>query len=197
MSDLPHTIRARRKELGLTLEDVATAVGVTPGALSHIESGRRLPDPRNAVGIAQALQMDPQELLVLLDEAHSNRRADRSGWNVNEDANPMRSSAVFSALPISAMFSRPDEGEPDVVATRARARDVSPQGVRSNVGSASPRDRARWAPDSGDRLRAAEELAEDASRALRTLRGMLADPDPAVSQEARRLLLELGVKGEG
>jgi len=62
--------------------------------------------------------------------------------------------------------------------------------------SASPRDRARHAPASTERLRAAEELAEEASRAIRTLRGMLDDEDPDVAREARRLLRELNVRGD-
>jgi len=40
-----------------------------------------------------------------------------------------------------------------------------------------------------------EDLSEDASRAIRTLRGMLDDDDPVVAHEARRLLRELDVRG--
>jgi len=201
MSTLPETIRARRKELGLTLEDVADKVGVTAGALSHIESGRRLPDPRNAVSIAQALQLDPDDLLELLRDAHSERVTDRSGWTsapsqARTSAQRAPRNAVFSAMSIDAMFARPDEGEPDGDLSMSAARYISPEMLHSNVSSASPRDRARHAPASTERLRAAEELAEEASRAIRTLRGMLDDEDPDVAREARRLLRELNVRGD-
>jgi transcriptional regulator with XRE-family HTH domain len=204
VSTLPETIRARRKELGLTLEEVAALVGVTPGALSHIESGRRLPDPRNAVAIAQALQLDPDELLNLLDDAHAERRADRAGWSrPNERGSSasrrlnLDSSPVFRAMPIEAMFGEPQASGP---ATASSADDFalplpSARLARSKVSAASPRDRARYSPASGERMRAAEELAEDASRAIRTLRGMLDDDDPVIAREARRLLRELDVRG--
>jgi transcriptional regulator with XRE-family HTH domain len=202
VSRLQETIRARRKELGLTLEEVAEIVGVTAGALSHIESGRRLPDPRNAVAIAQALQMDPDQLLALLDDAHADRNAVRSGWGPSESRRASaprgapRSAGVFSAMSIDAMFSRPDEGEPEPDLSVNAARYISPEMRHSNVSSASPRDRARYAPNSTERLRAAEELADEASRAIRTLRGMLDDEDPDVAREARRLLRELDVRGD-
>jgi hypothetical protein len=59
----------------------------------------------------------------------------------------------------------------------------------------SPRDRARYGESRDDRVAALEELAEEASRAIRTLRGMLDDEDPGVAREARRLLRELDVRG--
>jgi len=203
VSTLQETIRARRKELGLTLEEVAAQVGVTAGALSHIESGRRLPDPRNAVAIAQALEMDPDQLLALLDDAHADRNAVRSGWGPSETRRAsaprgtlVHNNSMFSAMPIEALFSRPDEGEPEPDLSMSAARYISPEMRHSNVSSASPRDRARYAPNSTERLRAAEELADEASRAIRTLRGMLDDENPDVAREARRLLRELDVRAD-
>lgn len=202
MGTLPETLRARRKELGLTLEDVADVVGVTAGALSHIESGRRLPDPRNAVAIAQALQLDPDDVLALLRDAHSDRLDDRSGWTSSAPRQRTAREAgrsysgLFQAMPIDAMFARADEGEPEPDLSMNAASYILPQMLHSNVSSASPRDRARYAPASAERLHAAEELAEEASRAIRTLRGMLEDEDPAVATAARRLLRELDVRGD-
>jgi transcriptional regulator with XRE-family HTH domain len=195
-------IRARRKELGLTLDEVAKVVGLTPGALSHIESGRRLPDPRNAVAIAQALQLDPDEMLTVLDEAHAERRADQAGWSRPNERRtssmpsaPRPSQQVFRAMPIDAMFERPQESEP-ALASYSMAAPMEPaEVVHSNVSVPSPRDRARYSPASAERMHAAEELAEDASRAIRTLRGMLDDEDPQVARQARRMLVELGLRG--
>lgn len=210
VSTLPETIRARRKELGLTLEEVAAVVGVTPGALSHVESGRRLPDARNLISMAQALQLDPDELLTLLDEAHAERRADQVGWSRPSQRRPRASEPApaqvdaFRAMPIDAMFAGPEESGGDRMYARANvtySQDLSDMPllsesrVRSNVSAASPRDRARFAPDAAERMRAAEELAEEALRAIRTLRGMLDDDDPRLAREARRLLRELDVRG--
>lgn len=210
MSTLAGMVRARRKELGLTLEEVAEVVGVTPGALSHVESGRRLPDPRNAMEIARALQLDPDVVLTALDEAHAERRADQAGWSrpsERRSAPAVRTTAaatpVFHAMSIDAMFAEPDDTEGDVASSphvlyssmREETAAEPASRVRSNVGSASPRDRARYAPDSAARLQAADELAEEALRAIRTLRGMLDDDDPNVAREARRLLRELDVRG--
>lgn len=211
MYTLSDTIRARRKELGLTLEDLAGVVGVTPGALSHIESGRRLPDPHNAVAIATALRIDPDGLLTLLDEAHADRRASQVGrsrprersMNAQLQSNLAESSAVFRAMPIGALFAEPEDTEGDTVSAPEPGAqpvlDHDPNATirspRSNVSASSPRDRARYSPTAGERLHAAEELAEEALRAIRTLRGMLEDEDPTVAREAKRLLRELDVRG--
>jgi len=58
----------------------------------------------------------------------------------------------------------------------------------------SPRNVARWSDETPVRLEALEELAADASEAIRTLRGLLEDEDPVVAKEARRLLRELNVR---
>jgi transcriptional regulator with XRE-family HTH domain len=204
MATLPELVRARRKELGLTLEEVAEIVGVTSGALSHIEGGRRLPDPRNAMAIARALQLDPDELLTLLDEAHAERRARQAGWTIPSErrSNAGRSLpqevASFRAMPIDALFAAgagpADEPSPVAYAVYDSVPEWTSALVHSAVELSSPRDRARHSPASAERMRAAEELAEDASRAIRTLRGMLDDEDPAVARQARRMLLELGLR---
>lgn len=217
MYELSDTIRARRKELGLTLEILAERVGVTPGALSHIESGRRLPDPRNALAIASALQLDPDELLTLLDGAHSDRRADQVGCarpsarrTITPPRNPdipdIADIAVPSAMPLDATPADPEDTEGDTTSEipavtpptpAASGLPAAPRVVRqhSNVSAPSPRDRTTRTPASDEHLRAAERLAEEALRAIHTLRGMLDDEDPTLVREARRLLRELGVRG--
>ena len=40
-----NNIRLRRRALGLTMKELAAAVGVSEGAISHYEIGRREPDP--------------------------------------------------------------------------------------------------------------------------------------------------------
>ncbi len=56
-------IRARRNQLGITLEQLAQVSGVSTGALSKIERGRLSPSLRNAVAIAHALGCEINDLL--------------------------------------------------------------------------------------------------------------------------------------
>ena len=55
--------RARRNQLGITLEQLAQVSGVSTGALSKIERGRLSPSLRNAVAIAHALGCEVNDLL--------------------------------------------------------------------------------------------------------------------------------------
>jgi transcriptional regulator with XRE-family HTH domain len=181
-------IRRARVAAGLTLEDVATRVGVTPGALSHIESGRRLPYPQNAARIAEVLSLDAEEILSALDEAHSDRRQAA----VYEDRS-MRASMSAPSAPSAAPRSN---------AYYRETQSVDGLDVERHAGFAAPmpspapslRQSARWSPDSSERMRALDGLAGTAAEAIRTLRGLLDDDDPTVAREARRLLRELDVR---
>lgn len=51
-------IRNRRIEKGLTEIQVAQFAGITQGAYSHIESGRRNPSIKVAKRLAKVLEMD-------------------------------------------------------------------------------------------------------------------------------------------
>ena len=59
-------VRAKRQELGLTQQDVASATGYTVSMISQIESGDVLPNLDKAMQLARYLQMDMAELLQLL-----------------------------------------------------------------------------------------------------------------------------------
>ena len=56
-------IRARRNQLGITLEQLAQVSSVSTGALSKIERGLLSPSLRNAVAIAHALGCEINDLL--------------------------------------------------------------------------------------------------------------------------------------
>lgn len=58
-----HATRARRNQLGMTLEQLAHLSGVSTGALSKIERGRLSPSLRNAITIAHALGCEVTDLL--------------------------------------------------------------------------------------------------------------------------------------
>lgn len=77
-------IRARRAELGITLDQLAVACGVSRGTLSRIENNALSTSLANALAIAAALSVDlselldePESLLVRADEA--TRFTDGSG----------------------------------------------------------------------------------------------------------------------
>lgn len=171
-------IRQARLAAGLTLEDVATRVGVTPGALSHIESGRRLPYPQNAARIAEVLGLPAEEILSALDEAHSDRRQSAAYESMEMSRAPRASQPrAYREQPIRALFDGLNE---------PRMNSLTP--------GFSLRQSARWSDDSSERLQALDGLAGKAAEAIRTLRGLLDDEDPTVAREARRLLRELDVQ---
>lgn len=175
--------REARVARRLTLEYVAEQVGVTPGALSHIESGRRLPTPSNAVAIGAVLGIVPDVVMAELDSDHSRRR-----YESLERSDGVVRTPAYSARPIEDLF-----GEPS-------ANLASPEpgfeshALRTPVHGRSSRDMARWSPSSVARLQALSELSDSAAEAIRTLRGALEDEDPAIRREARRLLRELDVR---
>lgn len=182
---LNHLLRQRRKELGLTLENLAEKVGLTPGALSHIESGRRLPDPRNALRIAGALELPEEDVLRSLDEAHALRRR-TSAYEA------MPSSGVSRAQPQSSAVHEPTHGPSFRAMPIDRLFAARPAPPTS--GPEAARNLARWSDDTSERIEAIDRLADTAADAIRTLRGLLEDDDPLVQREARRLLRELDVR---
>jgi transcriptional regulator with XRE-family HTH domain len=191
---LGQLIRDARHRAGLTLEDVADRVGVTPGALSHIESGRRLPNSSNAVAIADALGIPREEMLLALDHEHSSRRRSSAERTSPTSVSPAVAAKMasagqrrYSARPIEDLFGEPSSA-PDVFALSSMPLE------RSEHEAPSMRDTARWSPHQGERLAALERLADSAAHAIRTLRGLVDDEDPYVSREARRLLRELDVR---
>lgn len=65
MSVLGDNIRRYRKEAGLTLADVADAVGMTQTAISYYEKGKREPKYDVVMKIAEALGVDAFDLYGL------------------------------------------------------------------------------------------------------------------------------------
>ena len=61
--EIGNRIRQRRKELGMTQEELASAVYVTPQAISQWENGKTVPDIYKIRLIADALKMDRADLI--------------------------------------------------------------------------------------------------------------------------------------
>jgi transcriptional regulator with XRE-family HTH domain len=198
-----HVIRQARHAQQLTLEDVASLVGITAGALSHIESGRRLPNASNAARIAQVLGIPRETLLTMLDDEHSQRRRHTADTSTRQgpggepqfslsapgpaDFSPRM--PAYSERPIEDLFEPTSTSMP----SRMARREAAMAGPRT-PSVESMRTTARWSEDTTERLAALERLADSAASSIRTLRGMLADEDPDIRREARRLLAELDVR---
>jgi transcriptional regulator with XRE-family HTH domain len=63
VGDLGTNLRAARKKLGLTQEQVAERSGVHPTEVSRIEAGKRDPQVSTLRKLAAALEVPPGELL--------------------------------------------------------------------------------------------------------------------------------------
>lgn len=56
-------MRERRRALGLTMKQLGAIVGVSEGAISHYETGRREPDPDMLKSLASALDVSVDYIL--------------------------------------------------------------------------------------------------------------------------------------
>ena len=63
MGNLGKNLRAARKRLGLTQEEVAERSGVQAGEVSRIERGKRDPQVSTLEKLAKALEVPPGQLL--------------------------------------------------------------------------------------------------------------------------------------
>jgi transcriptional regulator with XRE-family HTH domain len=64
ISRIGQTLRSRRKELGLSLEDLSRLSGATVPTLSNIERGKRDVKLSTLVNLASALRFDLAELFT-------------------------------------------------------------------------------------------------------------------------------------
>jgi len=55
-------VRELRKKAGLTQREIADVAGVTPSSISRIERGKRRAAPETAVGIADALAAELEDI---------------------------------------------------------------------------------------------------------------------------------------
>jgi transcriptional regulator with XRE-family HTH domain len=63
VGDLGKNLRAARKKLGLTQEEVAARSGVQAGEISRIEGGKRDPQVSTLEKLAAAVELAPGRLL--------------------------------------------------------------------------------------------------------------------------------------
>lgn len=98
-----HRIRTKRKELGLTLKQLASAVGVTEAAISHYETGRREPDPAMLGRIANVLGTSVDYLLGRDDNppqpAPEEKKPERTFWAAGRTYSGRSLQAMYDELP--------------------------------------------------------------------------------------------------
>lgn len=78
-------VRARRAQLGITLDQLAQSSGVSPGALSRVERGLLGPSLRNAMAIAHGLGCELGELLQPGAQAVVTRKGEHQRY-LHEDS---------------------------------------------------------------------------------------------------------------
>ena len=216
-SQLGQTLRDLRKAAGYPLTMSRRAAGVSPAALSLFETGKRNPSPKVLGLIAAALDYPVEPLQQLLDgERTADRLEEAQYWFDSSDSVRLRSRAphvgappsaapgpapTFRAQPIEALFSGVP-APPEMVVADSCSFELPVLGSAAVPDSAAPgatsrtrllRQFARQTGDASARLDAIEGLGEEASLALRTLRGLIDDEDVDVAREARRVLRELGI----
>lgn len=91
-------IRNRRKKLGMTQEELAERVWVTPQAVSQWENGKTVPDLFNLSAIANALKMGKGELLGELDESRPSWVVRDSFYSVDNMRRKLRQFAAEDGL---------------------------------------------------------------------------------------------------
>lgn len=222
-SELGQTLRQLRKGAGYTLEQVAKAADVSPAALSLFETGKRNPSPKVLGLIAAALNSPVEPLQQLLDEERSAGRLEEAqfwfdssepaqrkqrarpsaGSPPNVNPGTSVNAGMFSRRPIEDLFATHEEipmedvspfmpvhaapGQVPFAPVVGQLRVDSPEYTRDLRNLATQRE------DNTVRYEAIERLGDQASLALRTLRGLVSDEDYEVAREAKRILRELGV----
>ena len=180
------TLRRAREARGLTTREVATRIGVSPGFITLIETGRKRPGAETARALAGALGLPEEPLLAWVELGGRYERKSRAteviahylrrqeGQKAPEQAMP-RSRALL-------MMSRLLGGTQDRVASASDVR------FQRAAGRGTPADQTTGLPRSFDALMAEDLAAEEllAEFSSEQVRGLLripilaegADPTP-------------------
>lgn len=78
-------IRERRRALNITIKQLAEIVGVSVGAISHYETGRRAPDPDMLSRIASALGVSVDYILGR-DDADPSQKSEKAPEDMRAEA---------------------------------------------------------------------------------------------------------------
>jgi transcriptional regulator with XRE-family HTH domain len=101
---LGERLRLRRRELGLTLQEVADGAGLSVGFISQVERGLTAPSLSSLVGIAKVLNTHVTEFLSQpRGESPLTRHNERPFYSV--DTNPIQYERISASFPGSVLNS--------------------------------------------------------------------------------------------
>lgn len=86
MYDFGEYLSRIRTEKGLSQQDLADALGMTQAAISQLESGKRIATPKTVKRLAEALQVDIEELAGEDEESFELRALMRTAKGVSPKA---------------------------------------------------------------------------------------------------------------
>ena len=92
-----HQVRAYRKKLGVTVMDLATAIGMSVGMLSKIENGNTSPSLTTLQSLSRALGVPLTELFRTFEEPKSATFV-KAGQGVNAERRGTRAGHQYSLL---------------------------------------------------------------------------------------------------
>lgn len=78
MSLPPPPLKAARLKRGLTLSEVAAAVGTDAGNISRMENGKQQPSPKTAEALAKFFGYEITEIQILYPERFTDAAAEES-----------------------------------------------------------------------------------------------------------------------
>jgi len=152
MDQIGSGISRRRKQLGLSQEELAKQIGVTRQAVSKWESGAALPSVDNIVELARALEISVDELLqlekterqpglsaesvgLLLDEqsARQEKRMKRLSWALIAAAAVLAAAIAVTSVLGMQRSSRMEENLNSRIASTNAQLNVQISGIQANV----------------------------------------------------------------
>lgn len=109
--ELGSLLRARRKELGLTMQAIADAAGLSTGFISQIERGLTVPSLASLAGISKILETPMSAFLSQPDAGDMSRQASRVSYSVpGADVSYERISTVFPGSQLHSVIAHEPPG---------------------------------------------------------------------------------------
>lgn len=103
--ELGSLLRARRKELGLTMQVVADAAGLSVGFISQVERGLTAPSLSSLAGISEILETPMSKFLSQPDAGDMSRQASRVSYSVpGAEVSYERVSTTFSGSQLHSVI---------------------------------------------------------------------------------------------
>ena len=103
--ELGKLLRAKRKELGLTMQAVADAAGLSTGFISQVERGLTVPSLASLAGISDILETPMSSFLSQPEAGDMSRKATRISYSVpGADVSYERVSSTFAGSKLHSVI---------------------------------------------------------------------------------------------